>query len=275
MIRSDISLSSLTTVGVGTIAEVIMPENVSEMSDVNEDIVILGAGSNVLFSDHRRFRILSTSMLTEIYREKDGVYIGAGVTSPKMLSFFLKHGLGGAEFLSGIPGSAGGLLTMNAGAFGKSMQSIVTRVYCYDLLKREEIFLKADEIDFSYRKVSIDRNLCVTGIKVRLEDEDETLIRKSIRKNRQHRMKVHPRSNRSFGSAFRNPEGKRAWKLICECGLSGSRRGDAVISPKHCNFIINLGRASFADVCYLLELCREKVYNRFNIKLEYEVKIYT
>ena len=247
--------------------------------DANEAIFWLGLGSNLLVKDGgvRGTVICTSGVLNEIKQTDDThIYVEAGVASPKLAKFSAKLGLTGAEFLSGIPGTLGGALKMNAGAVGGETWDIVESVETIDsngeLHKRS-----AEEFLASYRHVANREKLkqpewfVSAVIKLNKGNKEESL--QTIKSHLNRRSATQPTQQPNAGSVFRNPEGDYAARLIEKCGLKGFCIGGACVSEKHANFIINTGTATAKDIEMLIETVHKKVQQQHEINLMREIQI--
>jgi len=245
----------------------------------NETIFWLGLGSNLLIKDGgvRGTVICTSGVLNKIEQIDDAhIYVEAGVPSPKLAKFSAKLGLTGAEFLSGIPGTLGGALKMNAGAVGGETWDIVESVETIDgngeLHKRN-----AEEFLASYRQVENKEKLkqpewfVSAVIKLNKGNKEESL--QTIKSHLNRRGATQPTQQPNAGSVFRNPEGDYAARLIEACGLKGFCVGGACVSEKHANFIINTGTATAKDIEVLIETVHKKVQQQYDINLIREVQI--
>jgi UDP-N-acetylmuramate dehydrogenase len=234
--------------------------------------MIIGRGSNLLVSDEgiRGAVINLETGLSSIRVEGDRVYADAGVSMARFVDFCVQRGYKGVEMLAGIPGTLGGALIMNAGAYGGEISDHLVDV---ELLRNGALlYLRKEEVGFAYRRSGLQRDI-ILGASFRLpqgEKEEIMAIRKELLLKRN---RAQPLNYPNSGSMFKNPPGQFAAKLIEEAGLKGARRGDAQVSEKHANFIVNLGAATAADVRALIELVRTTVFERFQIMLELEVKL--
>lgn len=255
--------------------------------DPAEPVCFVGLGSNLLVRDGG---IDGTVVFTHgalrdvrIENQADGsalLYAQAGVASPKVARFACTHHLRGAEFLAGIPGTLGGALAMNAGCYGSETWEIVDSVVM--LSRRGSVRVRVrDEYDIGYRHVAL-RAAAAQGTlaeeyfvaaRLRLRAGDGEEGRRLIRQLLQKRIASQPLDQPNAGSVFRNPPGDHAARLIESCGLKGATVGGAQVSPKHANFIVNLGNASAADVEHLIEHVRQTVQARCGVSLEREVRI--
>lgn len=246
----------------------------------SEPVWFVGLGSNLLVRDGGlQGTVIFTHWAMRTMRlEPDGhrIYAEAGLPSPKVARFAAMHGLTGAEFLAGIPGTVGGALAMNAGCYGRETWDIVERVCTVD--RRGELHERIPaEFDIAYRHVqrkeAADSEEWFVAALFRLVPGDGEGSRQRIRELLGRRIATQPLGEPNAGSVFRNPRGDFAARLIEACGLKGHAIGDAVISPKHANFIVNRGRARAADIEALIECAHSAVKARFGIELEREVRI--
>lgn len=275
-------MASHTTFRIGGPADYfVMPETVRELADVlelcreeNMPYFILGNGSNLLVGD-KGFR----GVVIQLYKNFDGIQIeGTKVTAKAgaMLIRVAKEagraGLTGLEFASGIPGTIGGAMVMNAGAYGGEMKDVVKAVTV--LAKEGEIkTLTGEEMNFRYRgSVIEDEGYIVLEAVMELKEGNLEEIQARINELSVQRKTKQPIEYPSAGSTFKRPEGYFAGKLIQDAGLRGYQVGGAQISEKHCGFVINAGGATAADVMQLMQDVSEKVYAQFGVTLEPEVK---
>ena len=185
----------------------------------------------------------------------------------------INNSYAGFEAVSGIPGDIGGAVTMNAGAYGTEMKDIVHRVKVIDT-DLEVKYLNCDEMDFSYRHSRVqDEKLVVLEVEFILKKGDRKEILDNFHDYTERRTSKQPLELPSCGSVFKRPEGHFAGQLIDEAGLRGYRYNDAMVSEKHCGFIVNVGDAKCSDVVAVIEHVQKVVFEKFNVKLEPEVRI--
>jgi len=242
----------------------------------NYEILPLGGCSNILFGNiGNRFLILDQKLPKSFHVNRDEVVVSANYNLNEFILTLQDHELGGLEFLYGIPAHLGGAVFMNAGAFGHNISEFVNWIEVMDRSGKLMIFDK-EELEFNYRKTSIDGSSIdgfILTVGLDLKAKSRKKINSDLQEYLSKRKERHPYNFPSLGSIFKNPEGKPAGKLIEECGLKGQSFGDAEVSKKHANFIINKGNATFQNVMDLIKLCREKVYEKHQIKLETEIKV--
>lgn len=235
----------------------------------------IGNGSNLLVGDKgiRGVVIEMTDPMGNI--EVDGTQITAqaGAMLSKIANTAASNGLGGMEFAAGIPGSVGGAVVMNAGAYGGEMKDIIERVYVLDE-NGAQLELDRDALDLGYRHSCIpEKKYIVTKVVLELVPRNEAEIRSEMKELNEKRAEKQPLQYPSAGSTFKRPEGYFAGKLIMDAGLRGYQVGGAQVSEKHCGFVINKGDATAADICQLMRDVSDKVQAQFGVVLEPEVKM--
>lgn len=236
--------------------------------------LVIGRGSNLLFSD-REYEGLIISLneyFNEIKVNGSTMIAQAGVPMISLSYQAAKIGLSGFEFMGGIPGSIGGGIYMNAGAYKYDLASVVKTVTLLNE-KHEVVTFNNEQMDFSYRHsiCQDNRKLIVLEVTFELTAKSPDEIKAVLDKRKERRMSSQPWNMPSAGSVFRNPQNKPAWQYIDECGLRGYEIGGAQVSPKHSNFIVNNGYASAKDIYDLIMLVQEKVNEKFGVKLRREV----
>lgn len=236
---------------------------------------VLGNGTNVLAGDGKldRFVILTTGGLDTLERQGDtDILCGAGVSLAKLATFAMEQGLTGLEFAHGIPGSLGGGMTMNAGAYGGELRDVAVSSH-YLSLTGEAGILNGEEQQLSYRHSAFsDGEKFVTSAVLHLAPGDREQIRARMEELAQKRRNSQPLEYPSAGSTFKRPVGGYAAALIDQCGLKGLRVGGAQVSEKHAGFVINTGSATCRDVLELTDQIRETVLRQTGITLELEVR---
>lgn len=267
-------LSAWTTIKIGGLARNFY--RIGDLSRLAEAVsrfagnfYLLGGGSNLLIKDEEIIRPVIKLEGDFDYVKINGpiVKVGAATRFAKVLNHCFANSLGGLENLVGIPGTIGGMLTMNASAYKRTISEFLESVEVFDAENNVRCVTK-DKIAFGYRESSL-RGKIVLNATFHLredrfvKDKADDFLKDRIAKQDC----AHP----SFGSVFKNPTGFTAGQLIDSCGLKGTRRNDAQISPKHANFIINLGKAAYNDVDYLISLAHDAVQKKYAIGLEEEV----
>ncbi|MFV2059814.1 MAG: UDP-N-acetylmuramate dehydrogenase [Gammaproteobacteria bacterium] len=287
ILKLNEAMSRHTSWRIGGIADQFyLPESVTDLAlflkslAVTENIVWVGLGSNLLVRDAgiRGTVICTSGVLNEInFIENKQVTVEAGVACPKIAKKCAEQALSGIEFLSGIPGTIGGALNMNAGALGHEIWEFVVEV---EMLTRQGEIRKRskDDFDISYRQVSgKDFELGVDEWFVsgtfKLISSEEVTVKEKIKEILRRRGATQPTQLANAGSVFRNPDGHFAAKLIEDAGLKGFCIGGACVSEKHANFFINTGSASSNDVEALIKYVSDLIYKEHNIRMIVEVKV--
>jgi UDP-N-acetylmuramate dehydrogenase len=236
---------------------------------------VLGAGSNILVSDRgvkRAVLHLTSPRFKKIHFDGNHLEVGSAVMLSKLINEAAKRGLSGLEYFVGIPGTIGGALVMNAGIKEKNIADLVEYVRVMDYSGRVKSLNKR-EIRFGYRKSSLAKYI-ILGAKLKLSRVRKKEIKNKINKYLNYRKSTQDLSWPSAGCVFRNPKRYSAGQLLDLCGLKNKYIGDAHISDKHANFIVNRGRARSSDVLKLMNLAKRTVKNKFNINLEPEIRIW-
>ena len=245
--------------------------------------IILGNGTNVLVRDTGfRGAVINLKNLAALSVEGSSIIAGAGVPLRKILEETVNSELEGFEFTAGIPGTIGGAVVTNAGGKDGEVGDVIeevnilnSRMDIESLAKKEPEFtpLLSVGVGFTYRSSSLPPQAIIVGVKIGLRKGKEENIRKKIAEILKYRKLTQPLDFPSAGCIFKNPHGKSAGELIASAGLAGTRAGDAEISTKHANFIINRGEARAEEVAALIEMVEKEISARFGMKLEREVKV--
>ncbi len=239
-------------------------------------VYILGSGSNLVVSDEgvRGLVLRLTGEFARIAVDGSTVRVGGGCSLPKLAHQASRRGLGGLEFACAIPGTVGAGLVMNAGAHGGDMAQVVaeaTVIWGDGRMER----LCPGEIGFAYRSTRLQgTSAIVAEVVMALRPADRAALEGAMRQHLNRRRATQPLQYPNAGSVFKNPPGDYAGRLIEQAGLKGERVGDAQVSEKHANFIVNLGQATARDVLTLMDRVRSTVERRFGVRLEAEVKIW-
>lgn len=249
-----------------------MQKLVGYLTQTDQDFFVLGRGSNLLVGDKGyQGIILDTTGLDDICVEGNVIHASAGVSLPKLARVAAEHGLRGLEFAAGIPGTVGGAIVMNAGAYDGEMKQIVKSV-CVVNHDGEEMELDNETMEFGYRTSIIkNRPFFITDATFELEAGKKAEILAKMEELGQKRKEKQPLEYPSAGSTFKRPKDHFAGKLIMDAGLRGLRIGGAQVSEKHCGFVVNIGNATAADIRELMEEVTERVQNQFGVTLEPEV----
>ncbi|MCQ2451305.1 MAG: UDP-N-acetylmuramate dehydrogenase [Clostridia bacterium] len=268
-----------TTFKIGGEADVfVAPLNEIELEFVlktaNEysvPVFILGKGSNILVSDKGiEGAVVCLNKMDKITVEGEEIICESGANLSAVCMAALENGLTGLEFAYGIPGSVGGALYMNAGAYGGEMSDVVACAYCIDK-NGNETYIEKDKMELSYRHSVFMNGLIVTKVILKLKKGDKAEIKAKMQELLARRKDKQPLDFPSAGSTFKRPQGNFAGTLIEKCGLKGEKVGGAAVSQKHAGFIINQNNATSKDVLDLIDKVRQGVYKSENIMLEPEV----
>ena len=263
----------------GTAKELIFIDDKKELKEIlqtRNNIFLLGNGTNTLINDgNLDISFLSLKRLKNItVEEKKGDYdlvrVEAGLDLDDLIDFMEKNDYSGLENITGIPGSVGGLVNMNGGAYGTEIFDCIEEV---EVCKNdgEIVKIKTADLNFKYRTTEIKENKWI--VVSALFKFGFGFDKAASEDKREQRKTKHPLDLPNLGSTFKNPEGTFAAKLISDAGLKGYRVGDVEISPKHPNFVTNLGNASFNDIISVIEHVKEVVFEKFGVKLETEIII--
>ncbi|HOL53699.1 MAG TPA: UDP-N-acetylmuramate dehydrogenase [Coprothermobacter proteolyticus] len=275
--RTEINLKEFSHIKIGPESWVWSVDNSLEILDnptfvVNK--VILGNCSKLLLPNKLEEAFLNVDHEPVIEHSEGLVHVSSGTRLSDLLQYAMEEGLGGLDFMAGIPGTLGGLVWMNGGAFGRHVWNQIYQIRAITSTG-EVIWLKPGDVDAEYRNSHLDK----LGVKFVVDAflyykrQDKQDVRSQILSNIEYRKRRHPVEYPSLGSTFKNSKEYKAWELLTEVGLAGYRIGDAMFSTKHANFIINLGNATREDVLGLIKLGQARVYNRFGIWLEPEIVI--
>ncbi|MCI5774668.1 MAG: UDP-N-acetylmuramate dehydrogenase [Erysipelotrichaceae bacterium] len=281
-IKQDVSFKTLTTLRIGgTAAYVAYPENMVALQALVEAIIkldlpfkVFGKGSNILCGDgyYPGVIIILDRHFDDFYFDDDKVIAQAGCSIIALAYAAMKKGLSGLEWASGIPGTLGGCLYMNAGAYKSCMKDIVSEV----LVLQDGHFnwLTVDECEFAYRKSIFQQHAdwIILACRLQLAQGDMEKISSLMDDRKQRRMATQPLNYPSAGSVFRNPEAHSAWSLIDGIGYRGKKVGGAMVSEKHVNFIVNSDGATCADFLELVKQIQAQVKEKYDVELIMEVE---
>lgn len=244
------------------------------IKEENEEYIIIGNMSNVLVLEGGYDGItISAKKLKGIDIDGNTLYCGSGESLSKIINLAAQNELSGIEKLCGIPGSVGGAVCMNSGCFGSEIADVTQKVYLFDMDKQEPVEKTKNQMAFSYRNSEIKKgNLVVIGVCLNLEEKNKYDIKNTMRSVGNIRKNTQPQQP-SLGSVFKRVGNTSAAIFVEGAGLKGQRINDMEISLKHANFIINNGNGSADDYLSLIELAEERVFERYGIKLEREVRI--
>lgn len=250
-------------------------ESVKYCRDKDIPYFVMGNGTNLLVKDTgiRGAVIKIGNGFKKVDIVDNRVYCESGILLSALSKYALRESLTGLEFASGIPGTIGGAITMNAGAYDGEMKDIVTKVIALDK-DNNIIELDGKDMNFRYRGSRVvDEGLIVLGVELELEKGEYSAIEERMKDLTHQRTSKQPLEFASGGSTFKRPTGYYAGKLIDDAGLRGLRHRDAQVSEKHCGFVINVGEATFEDVSTLIKTVQKIVKDKFDVSLETEIKI--
>jgi UDP-N-acetylmuramate dehydrogenase len=246
-----------------------------EIIEKNEQVYILGAGSNTLIRDSgvKGVVIKLGSKFSDIKLiEKDIIEVGAAALDRQVSDFAKNNCISKMEFLSCIPGSIGGAITMNSGCYGSDISEILLSIKAIDEQGQEKE-IKSHEIEFYYRGTNIPKNYIILSARLKGIISSRELIENEKKKLIQRKKESQPSQIKTCGSTFKNNNNKKAWMLIKESGCEKFYIGDAKISEKHCNFFINNGKAKSSDIEKLINKVKREVQTKTGVDLELEIKI--
>jgi len=280
-IEQGVRLGRYTTLGAGGEARAFAkPTTAAEIAEAlawaqerELPVVTIGLGSNLLVADEgvEALVLRLDGELGSAETEGDLLLAGGGAANAVCLHRARAAGLGGFEFACAIPGTAGGGVRMNAGAYGSDWADILVRALLVD--ERGARWLTPGELGLSYRHSELDQGQVVARVEFRLEPRDPVEIKAKVAELQALRKAAQPTNKRTFGSVFKNPEHELTAGLILEaCGLKGHRIGGAQISPRHANFIENADGARAADAIALMTEARRRAYEQYGVELEHEVQ---
>jgi UDP-N-acetylmuramate dehydrogenase len=252
-----------------------LPELIGRLTAEQRSYLVIGAATNTLFASDELPGLTIKLATARLATDGGRVTVSAGYLMPKLAADTAKAGRTGLEFGAGVPGTVGGSVFGNAGAFGREVKDGLISADVIDPQGQLRT-LSAEDCHFGYRDSvlkSEKRGWVVRSATFETGADDPSRIRERIKEVQRHRRQTQPIEKRSLGSTFKNPPGDAAGRLIDACGLKGRRIGGAQISEKHANFIVNLGGASADDVLALMAEMRNRVFERFGIELEPEVRV--
>ena len=274
-------LAKYTWFGVGGPAEVLfLPHDLEDLKTFlirkskEIPVTVIGGGSNLLIRDGGIPGVvikLDTPEFAQCSVNGAEITVGAGMKNVDLKKVLLKNQIGGLEFICSIPGRIGGLFRTNAGCFGKSLSDVFVKAHIIDEWGKV-CETTADDFNFSYRASMFPENWIILDVTLKGEFLPSEQIKARMNEQLEFRRSHQPINKKTAGSTFKNPEGLQAWRLIQEAGCVGLNVGDAEVSSKHCNFLINNGKATAEDIEELGELIIEKVKRKTEITLEWEVR---
>jgi UDP-N-acetylmuramate dehydrogenase len=282
--RSGTSLAELTSLGIGGSTDLLritkhesIPDLISLLERQQVPYKFLGGGSNLLVGDGELpWVILQLAKPEpEVVLEGNLALVDAAADLGRTVSYCAKHDLGGMEGLIGVPGTVGGALRMNAGAYGMQIGSYVREVKLYRAAEHKIEILRGHEISFEYRHTSFAPDDMMLAVTLELPSKPFKEILQGIRICNEKRRSSQPLGQKSAGCIFKNPPGASAGRMIDELGLKGLSVGEARVSDRHANFFVNAGHASAADMLSLISDVRGRVEEAFGVRLENEVVVWS
>jgi UDP-N-acetylmuramate dehydrogenase len=282
-LRPGVSMTEKTSLGLGGQTDLLILRRYESLPEVigflhSEGIPhrFLGGGTNVLIVDGELPWVLLQlpSARPGLLLEGNVALVDAAADLGGTVTFCAKNNLGGMEGLIGVPGSVGGALRMNAGAYGTQIGSYVREVELYRAATGRIEILRGDDIRFDYRHTSFAPDDVMLRVRLELPSKPYRDILAGIKVCNEKRRASQPLNQKSAGCIFKNPPGASAGRMIDELGLKGHRRGDAMVSDRHANFFVNADRASSEDMLGLIEDVRERVRKAFEVELENEVIVW-
>ncbi|MDB5361426.1 MAG: UDP-N-acetylmuramate dehydrogenase [Rhodospirillales bacterium] len=273
-------LAANTWFRVGGPAEVLFrPIDMADLTDflaakpADVPVTVIGVASNLLVRDGGVPGVVIRlgRPFADVAVKDDQVYAGAGALDANVAESCARAGLGGLEFLSGVPGTIGGALRMNAGAYGAEIKDVLSGAAVIDG-SGHHLVVTPDELDLGYRHCGAPEDWVFLHATLRGVPEDPAVVAARIADIQARRQATQPIRNRTGGSTFANPPGHKAWQLVDQAGCRGLVRGDAMVSELHTNFLINRGHATAADIEGLGEEVRRRVYETSGVTLEWEIK---
>ncbi|WP_159998958.1 UDP-N-acetylmuramate dehydrogenase [Roseomonas sp. 18066] len=278
-VQQEAPLAPLTWFRTGGPAELLVrPADVDDLLLLLRDrprglpLTVIGAASNLLLRDGgvRGIVVKLARGFSDIAVDGEGIVAGAAALDATVAEHAAAAGLAGLEFLCGIPGAIGGAVAMNAGAYGAEVKDVLD--WAEVATPQGLLRLSAEELGFTYRHASLPQDGVVVRARLRAQPGEATAIAARMNAIRAAREESQPVRARTGGSTFKNPDGHKAWALIDAAGCRGLRHGDAQVSEKHCNFLLNLGTASAADLEGLGEAVRARVAAQSGVTLEWEIR---
>ena len=282
--EASVSLAEMTSLGIGGVTDLFLIRRDASIPELIRQLDLrairhrfLGGGSNLLVADGELpFVVLQLAKPEpDVVIEGNVATIAAAADLGRTVTFCAKQGLGGMEGLIGVPGTVGGALRMNAGAYGIQIGSYVREVRLYRAATRSIETLRDAQISFEYRHTSFDPDDMMLTVKLELPPKPYDEILKGIRICNEKRRSSQPLGQKSAGCIFKNPPGGSAGRMIDELGLKGLSVGDARVSDRHANFFVNAGHASAADMLSLIADVRERVRAAYGVTLENEVVVWS
>lgn len=282
-VRRNEPMARHTTFGIGGPADVFVTVEgagaavavVRETAQAGVTPFVLGSGSNIVVADAGiRGVVVDNRARGETQPGTGSLRVESGASFAGLARRTCRQGQAGLAWAAGIPGTLGGAVVYNAGAYGGCLADVLVRARLFDAADDREAWVEAADLGLAYRSSSLTREglkgRVILEVELRLQPGEAPALLAEVAEYDRRRLAAQPRG-RNAGSMFKNPVDQPAWKLIDAVGLRGARRGDAAISEKHCNFFVNLGQARGADVAWLADEAERRVHDRFGVRLEREV----
>lgn len=282
-ILRNVSIADYSYTHLGGIVEYLaFPKDRNQLIEIieiakksNLKITILGKMSNLIIKDSGiSGLVIILDNFKQIIRDENSIIAQSGATIIDVTNLALDNNLTGIEWAAGIPGSVGGAIFMNAGAYGGDIKQVVTKATVLDLDSLDFLELNHQQLQFGYRESIVQhKNYLIIDATFNLQEDQHFKIQELMDDYNYRRIDKQPLEYPSNGSVFKRPEGYYAGKLIMDAGLQGTKSGDAMISLKHANFIVNLGQATAADYLDLIALVQATIYKKNGIQIETEVEL--
>jgi len=284
IVKINESLKDYTSFKIGGTANIVVfPDNIESLTglmklikEYKANYILLGNGSNVLICENHFYGVVViTSQMNGVRAEGEKIYAGCGASLNKIANIAKANSLSGLEFAYGIPGTLGGAVYMNAGAYGGQMADVVYSSKYLDTENLEVVNLNAEQHEFAYREsvYSKNKDFIIASAVLKLKNGDMTEIESLMNKNIAARKEKQPLEYPSAGSVFKRGNNFFTAKLIDDCGLKGYSIGGAQVSEKHAGFIINKGGAKFSDVLGLIGHIKNVTYEKAHVNIECEIRI--
>jgi UDP-N-acetylmuramate dehydrogenase len=282
-LKQGASLAGLTSLGIGGTADLLrihkhesIPDLLTLLDAKHVPHKFLGGGSNLLVDDGELPWVVLQLVSPEpdVILEGNFAHVDAAADLGRIVTYCAKHDFGGMEGLIGVPGTVGGALRMNAGAYGMQIGSYVREVKVYRAAARKVEFLRGRQISFEYRHTSFAPDDMMLAVTLELPSKPYNEILKGIRICNEKRRSSQPLGQKSAGCIFKNPPGASTGRMIDELGLKGLSLGDARVSDRHANFFVNAGHASARDMLALIAEVRQRVQKAYGVELENEVVVW-
>ena len=282
-LRTGSALADLTSLGIGGTTDLLrikkheaIPDLLNLLDSHGVPHKFLGGGSNLLVADGELPWVVLQLVRPEpdVVLEGNFAHVDAAADLGRTVTFCAKNDLGGMEGLIGVPGTVGGALRMNAGAYGMQIGTYVREVKLYRTAARKLEILKGNQISFEYRHTSFAPDDMMLAVTLELPSKPFKQILEGIRICNEKRRSSQPLGQKSAGCIFKNPPGASAGRMIDELGLKGLSVGDARVSDRHANFFVNANQASAKDMLTLIADVRERVHSAFGVELEHEVVVW-